>query len=71
VTILAHVSMQTACKVSSRREAADILFLANGVEGMPAVRFNRRVETICVCREEECVIAGCFGIGAPGNATYN
>lgn len=71
MTILAHVSMQTACNVSSRREAADILFPANGVEGMPAVRFNQRVETICVCRDAECVIAGCFEIGAPGNATYN
>lgn len=38
MTILAHVSMQTVFKVSSRREEADILFQTNGFQDVPAVR---------------------------------
>lgn len=38
MTILAHVSMQTVFKVSSRREEADILFQRNGFQDVPAMR---------------------------------
>lgn len=38
MTILAHVSMQTVFKVSSRREEADIHFQANGFQDMSVAR---------------------------------
>ena len=38
MTILAHVSMQAAFKLSSRREEADSLFQTNGFQDMPVVR---------------------------------
>lgn len=38
MTILAHVSMQTIFKVSSRREEADVLFQTNGFQDVSAVR---------------------------------
>ena len=50
MTILAHVSMQTVFKVSSRREEADIVFQANGFQDVPAVR------SISTLKDDGCLL---------------